>query len=84
MTNQIPDTLRLYLAGDIDLDTLEYRVIALTWGDESIDQDLVDRIAVELVYIKDGFSDEALFRTRAAEILAAIPFPSPLFVPPEA
>ena len=84
MTHQIPDTLRLYLNGEIDLDTLEYRVIALTWGDKSIDQGLVDRIAVELVYIMDGVSDEELFRTRAAEILAAIPFLSTLFALQEA
>lgn len=70
MNHQILKTLQLYLIGDIDLDSLEYRVITLTWDDKSVDQDLVDRIAVELVYIKDGVSDETLFRTRIAEILA--------------
>ncbi len=70
MTDIILETLRLYLNGDIDLDSLEYRVITLTWDDKSIDQDLVDRIAVELVYIMDGVSDEPLFRTRVADILA--------------
>lgn len=73
MKDNILETLELYLNGDIDLDTLEYRVITLTWDDKSIDQDLVDRIAVELVYIKDGFSDEALFRTRVAEIASRVP-----------
>ena len=73
MTDIILETLRLYLNGDIDLDTLEYRVITLTWDDKSVDQDLVDRIAVELVYIKDGFSDEELFRTRIAEIASQVP-----------
>ena len=73
MTDIIPEALELYLNGDIDLDTLEYRVITLTWDDKSVDQDLVDRIAVELVYIKDGFSDEELFRTRIAEIASQVP-----------
>ena len=73
MTEKILEALELYLAGDIDLDTLEYRVITLTWDDKSIDQDLIARIAVELVYIKDGFSDEALFRTRVAEIASRVP-----------
>jgi hypothetical protein len=69
MKDNILEAIRFYLNGDIDLDSLEYRVITITWDDKSIDQDLVDRIAVELVYIKDGVSDEALFRTRVAEIL---------------
>ena len=70
MKDNILEALELYLNGDIDLDSLEYRVITLTWDDKSIDQDLVDRIAIELVYIKDGLSDESIFRTRVAEILA--------------
>ena len=70
MTDIILETLRLYLNGDIDLDTLENRVISLAWDDDYEDQELVDRIAVELIYIKDGLSDEPIFRTRVAEILA--------------
>ena len=73
MRDNILEALELYLNGDIDLDSLEYRVITLTWDDKSVDQDLVDRIAVELVYIKDGVSDEALFRTRVAEIASQAP-----------
>ena len=73
MTDEILETIRLYLNGDIDLDTLEYRVITLAWDDEFEDQDLVDRIAIELVYIKDGLSDESAFRTRMAEIANQIP-----------
>ena len=70
MSDIIPETIKLYLSGDIDLDTLEYRVITLAWDDDFEDQDLVDRVAVELVYIMDGVSDESIFRTRVAEILA--------------
>ena len=73
MTDEILETIRLYLSGDIDLDTLEYRVITLAWDDEFEDQDLVDRIAIELIYIKDGLSDESAFRTRIAEIANQIP-----------
>ena len=64
MSDIIPETIELYLSGDIDLDTLERRVISLAWDDDFEDQELVDRIAVELVYIMDGVSDEPLFRTR--------------------
>ena len=73
MRDNVLKALRLYLNEEIDLDTLEYRVITLAWDDEFEDQDLVDRIAVELVYIKDGVSDESIFRTRIAEIANQIP-----------
>ena len=72
MTDQILETLRLYLAGDIDLDSLEDRIIPLAW-DTDFDQDLIDQIATELVYIKDGVSDESIFRTRVAEIASRVP-----------
>ena len=73
MTNKIHETIRLYLNGDIDLDTLEYRVITLAWDDEFEDRDLIAQIAVELVYIKDGLTDERAFRTRIAEIASQVP-----------
>ena len=73
MTDNILEALKLYLDGDIDLDSLEYRVITLTRDDETEDQDLVDQIAVKLVYIKDGVSDESIFRTRMAEIASQVP-----------
>ena len=73
MSDNVIEALRLYLNRDIDLDALEYRVITLAWDDEFEDQELVDRIAVELVYIKDGVSDETIFRTRVAEIASQVP-----------
>ena len=73
MTDNILEALKLYLDGDIDLDSLEYRVITLAWDDDFEDQELVDRIAVELVYIMDGVSDESIFRTRMAEIASQVP-----------
>ena len=41
MTRQILDPLRLYLSGDIDLDTLEDSVILFAWDDDFEDQDLM-------------------------------------------
>ena len=73
MSDNIFEALALYLKGYIDLDSLEYRVITLAWDDEFEDQDLVDRIAIELIYIKDGLSDESIFRTRMAEIASQVP-----------
>lgn len=71
MSDIISETLELYLAGDIDLDSLEDRIIPLLWSARlEAERDLIAEIAVELVYIKDGLSDEPIFRTRMAEILA--------------
>ena len=69
MSDTILETIQLYLSGDIDLDALERRIISLAWDDEFDDQELVDRIAFKLIYIKDGVSDESIFRTRVAKIL---------------
>ena len=74
MTDEILETIRLYLNGDIDLDTLEDRIIPLLWSAQlEEERDLIAHIAVELVYIKDGLSDESAFRTRMAEIANQIP-----------
>ena len=71
MTDKVLETLRLYLLGDIDLDSLEDRIIPFAWDTEFADQDLIDQIAVEIAYIKDGVSDESLFKARMAEIATA-------------
>ena len=74
MTNIILETLGLYLTGDIDIDSLEDRIIPLLWSAQlEEERDLIAQIAVELVYIKDGLSDESAFRTRMAEIASQIP-----------
>ena len=72
MTRQILDPLRLYLSGDIDLDTLEDSVILFAWDDDFEDQDLLNEIFVELIYIKDGLSDESIFRTRVSEVASRV------------
>lgn len=74
MTDEIFETLQLYLNGDIDIDSLEDRIIPLLWSAQlEEERDLIAHIAVELVYIKDGLSDESDFRTRMAEIANQIP-----------
>ena len=61
--------LKLFLNGDIDLDAFEKRVVPLAWNSEYENQDLVDLISIELAYVKDGISDEALARERLAEAM---------------
>ena len=64
------EALKLYLNGDIDIDALEERAISLAWDAEFEDQHLIDKVAIELSYIKDGMSDEAVFRASVAKIAA--------------
>ena len=66
--NKAQEALKLYLDGDIDIDTLEERVISLAWDAEFEEQHLIDQVAIELSYIKDRLSDEGAFRARIAEI----------------
>ncbi len=72
MAGIILETIRLYLNGDIDLDTLEDRVIPFIWDDDFKDQDLLNEILAELIYIKDGLSDESIFRERVSEIASQV------------
>ena len=73
MNDEILKTVQLYLMGDIDIDSLEDRIIPFIWEIEFEDQELLDAILFELIYIKDGVSDESIFRTRMAEIASQVP-----------
>ncbi len=64
------DVLELYLNGDIDFDALEERIVTLSWDPEHEDHDLVGLVLIEICYIKDGVSDEEIFRARVAEAAA--------------
>ena len=66
--NKAQEALRLYLNGNIGIDALEERVISLAWDAEFEEQHLIDQVAIELSYLKDGLSDEGAFRARIAEI----------------
>lgn len=68
--NKAREALKLYLDGDMDIDALEERVISLAWDAEFEDQHLIDKVAIELSYIKDGASDEGAFRARMDKIAA--------------
>ncbi len=70
MNDEILKTVQLYLMGDIDMNSLEDRIIPFAWETEFEDQELLDAILFELIYIKDGLSDESIFRTRMADILS--------------
>lgn len=68
--NKAFDVLKLYLNGDIDLDALEERIVPLAWVPEFEDHELVGIVLTEIAYIKDGVSDEEIFRARVAEAAA--------------
>lgn len=72
MNDEIFKTLQLYLAGEIDIDSLEDRIIPFAWETEFEDQELLDAILFKIIYIKDGLTDEPVIRTRVAEIASQI------------
>lgn len=66
----ILELLTSYLAGNLDCESLEDLVIPLVWEEDGPAQDVVDRVAAEIALVKDGASDEAMFRERMSEIVA--------------
>ena len=76
MTDRILQSLRDYLAGDMDFETLERLVIQFAPDAEGESRILLDSLAAEIFYVWDGTSDVALFRERAAAIYAAQRTPS--------
>ena len=68
MNSSILELLSSYLIGDLDFDSFEDLVIPLAWEADGPEQDLIDRIAAEIALVKDGVSDETMFRARIEEI----------------
>ena len=71
MGSNVLELLNNYVIGDLDFESLEDLVIPLAWEAKGQAQDLVDRVAAEIALVKDGVSDEAMFRERIGEIAAS-------------
>lgn len=70
MTDKVPETLRLYLNDEIDFDTLENHLIPIAFDPQNQEeQDAVDLVFAEFFCVRDGASDEDLFRQRMAELV---------------
>lgn len=69
MTDQLLSLLSLYIDGNIVEEDIDNWIALNIWDATGHDRDLIDQVAVELAYLKDGLSDESAFRTRLAEIL---------------
>ena len=76
MVDRTLNTLKRYLDGDIDFDTLSDYVIAFAPNAEGELRNLLDQIAVEIFYVWDGVSDETLFRERVPELVGLEPAPA--------
>ena len=76
MGSNVLELLNSYVVGDLDFERLEDLVIPLAWEDDVQVQDVVDRIAAEIALVKDGASDEAMFRERIGEIVASAATPA--------
>ena len=70
--------LKSYLDGDVDFGSLENYVIDLAPNAEGELRRLLDQIAVEIFYVRDGVSNESLFRERIPELVGLEPTPVPL------
>ena len=74
MTDEVPEILRLYLTGDIDINTLEDRLIPFAFDPRNEEeQDMVDLVLAEFFCVKDKTSDETIFRHRVAKLIASEP-----------
>ena len=73
MDDMILDTVRLYLGGDIDFDSLEDRVVpaAFRVGVGCPHHGLVYDVLAEIAYVKDRIADETLFRTRLSALASS-------------
>ena len=78
MTDQLLSLLSLYVDKQIAVEEIDNWIALNIWDATGDDRNLIDRVAVELAYLKDLVSDESYFRTRMAEILS----PS-ITIPPE-
>ncbi len=71
MNSRILELLTSYSTGDLDFVSLEDLVIPLAWEEDGPAQDVVDRVAAEIALVKDGASDETMFRERIGQIVAS-------------
>ncbi len=76
MTSRMLELLTSYLMDDLDLVSLEDLVVPLAWEEDGPAQDVVDRVAAEIALVKDGASDETMFRERIEEIIASSAAPA--------
>ena len=70
MTDHLLSLLSLYVDEQITAEDVDNWIALNIWDATDDDRDLIDRVAVELAYLKDLLSDESYFRTRMAEILS--------------
>lgn len=76
MNSRILELLTSYSTGDLDFVSLEDLVIPLAWEEDGPAQDVVDRVAAEIALVKDGASDETMFRERIGELVASTATPA--------
>ena len=73
---RIRKLLTSYSIGELDFESLEDLVIPLAWEQDGPARDVVDQVAAEIALVKDGTSDEAMFRERIWEIVATSATPA--------
>jgi hypothetical protein len=69
MDKRVLEILRLYLNGEMDLDSLEDQVVRLAFKADDQDSQLVYEVLAEIAYVKDKVSDEPTFTDRIGGIV---------------
>ena len=75
MSDVLLALLNSYLKNQVDIDAINDWIARNVWDVPVEERVLIDRVALELAYIDDGYSDEELFRNRIREIIVPIPVP---------
>ena len=62
--------LQLYLDGAIDFESFEDQIVWMAFDAEAMEGAIVFELLAEIIYVRDGVSDEDMFRKRAGKLLS--------------
>ena len=69
MDKEALQSLELYLNGAIDFETFEDQIVWLAFDAEATEEAIVFELLTEIIYVRDGLSDDEMFRARANKLL---------------
>ena len=70
MDKEALHSLELYLNGAVDFETFEDRIVWMALDAEVTEGAIVFELLAEIIYVRDGVSDDDMFRKRAGRLLS--------------
>ena len=61
--------LELYLNDSIDFEAFEDRIVWMAFDAEAMEGAIVFELLAEIIYVRDGLSNDETFRARAGKLL---------------